>query len=138
MTPKSLGFQSVSVHFGMFDYTVIVIVGPFENVEKYVRWKYEDPTGSELNLSGRSRGLCFLRRGWVPIIWLPHRPKSPADLGTLAHEAMHAVRFMLVDHVEMPLTRDTDEAFCHAIGHLVAKTLEGLDAATLLAARPRK
>lgn len=37
------------------------------------------------------RGLCLTESGSHPFILLPSKPKSPAELGTLAHEAVHAL-----------------------------------------------
>lgn len=122
MNPKRLGFQAFDVHFGMFDYSVHVIVGPFANVEKYVRWKIDDP---KLDLSGASpRGMHFGRRGWVPVLWIPRRPRTAREHGTVAHEALHCVRFMFQTWVGMPFDYDTDEAYCHAVGFLVTSILE--------------
>ena len=74
-----------------------------------------------------SRGMYFLHRGHVPIVWIPRRPRTPREYGTLADQVMHVVRMMLVDWVGMPLTDDTDKAFCHALGYAVRAILEALD-----------
>jgi hypothetical protein len=123
VTPKSLGFQQVAIHFGTFDFTIFVIAGPFKNVEKYARWKMDDDT---ISVEGRPRGLCFLRPDYCPLVWIPRRPRTSREHGSFAHEMLHAIRNMLVDWAGLPLTRDTDEAFCHAMGHGVTKALEGL------------
>lgn len=123
MNPKRLGFQTVDIHFGTFDFTTHVVVGPFVNLEQYARWKLEDPN---ITPSPAARGLHICRYGYVPIIWLPRKPRTPREMGTLAHELLHTIRVMLVDWVGINLNQDTDEAFCHALGMAVTKTLEGL------------
>lgn len=121
---KRCGFRTVDIHFGAFDYTVHVIAGPGKQVAKYVRWKLDDPT-YDFEYSGQ-RGLHFSRLGWVPIVWLPRPPRTAREYGTLAHEMLHAVRFMFQTHINIPFNYDTDEAYCHALGHAVTKTIEAL------------
>lgn len=111
----------------MVDYTVHVIVGPWTNVIKYVRWKFNDPDFSRRD-DNPPRGCHFHRPGWVPVVWIPRRPVTPTEYGTLAHEMLHAVRFMLQDHIGISHNYDTDEAYCHALGYAVRATLEGLRA----------
>lgn len=122
MNHKRLGFQSVIVHFGTFDFEMRCLFGPSDNLVKYVRWAMDDEE-FEWDMS-RKRGAHFHRRGYGPIIWLPRRPRTPREHGTLAHEVLHVLRVMLVDWAGMPLNGDTDEAFCHAMSHAVGTILE--------------
>lgn len=123
---KRCGFRTVDIHFGTFDYTVHVIVGPGKNVVKYIRWKLDDPE-CDWKYSGQ-RGAFFSRRGWVPVVWIPRQPRTAREYGTLAHEMLHAVRSMLQDHIGIKHNYDTDEAYCYALGHAVSKTIEALRA----------
>ena len=72
------------------------------------------------------RGRYFYRPGYVPIIWIPCKPRTPVEYGTLGHEVLHAVRLMLFDWAGIPLSAQTDEVYCHAIGHAMRKILEAL------------
>lgn len=124
MNPKRLGFQAIDLHFGMFDFDVHVIVGnKRENVQRYVEWKIGQPF--DVPWEGERRlGAFFSAPHCVPVIWLPRKPRTTGEIGTLAHEMLHAVRMMLVDWAGVELNRDTDEAFCHAIGYGVRTVLE--------------
>lgn len=121
MTPKSLGFKAIDVHFGTFDFELHCIVGPRKNVLKYVRWKMSD---DEVTWSYDNRGSCFCRDGYQPIIWIPGKPKTSREYGTLAHEVFHVVRHMFGDWAGMPLSRDSEEAYAHAISYAVTKILD--------------
>lgn len=127
MKASRLGLREVTVHFGAFDYTMTCLVGPPDNIEKYVRWKFDDHAPDRSWRVSGSRGMYFCHRGHAPIVWIPRRRRTPREYGTLAHEVMHVVRMMLVDWAGMPLTIDTDEAFCHALGYAVTAILEALD-----------
>jgi hypothetical protein len=124
MKPRALGLQEVVVHFGAFDYLLTCVAGPPKNVGRYIAWKFDDP-GYDCDLS-EARGRFFYRKGWAPVIWIPRKPRTPEEHGTLSHELLHALREMLVDWAGMPLNVDTDEAFCHAMGHGVRTILAGL------------
>lgn len=126
MNPKRLGFQSIEVHFGTFDYRLFVIIGAPDNVLKYARWKMDNPMiGLGLDIRNQ-RGLCFVKSGWMPLLWLPRKPRSAADIGVLAHELIHAITVMLVDWVGLKLSDDTDEVFAHAMGYAVTEILTKL------------
>lgn len=122
MNPKRLGFQSIVVNFGTFEYEMECLFGPSDNLVKYVRCAMDD---SEFDWdTQRKRGGHFSRRGYCPIIWLPRRPRTSREHGTLAHEVLHALRFILVDWAGMELNSYTDETFCHAMSHAVGTILE--------------
>lgn len=128
MTPSRLGLKEIYVHFGVFDFAFYCLVGPYDNVEKYVRWKFEDDetpitTGSQANYA--PRGRFFYRPGYCPIIWIPRNPRTPREYGTLAHEVSHLV-IRLMDWADIPLGPDSEEAYTHAIGFAVTKILEGV------------
>lgn len=122
MNPKRLGFQVFDVHFGMFDYSVHVVIGPFDNLEKYARWKHENP---DIVLPPNCRGLNIRTKGRAPILWLPSKPRAPHEIATLAHEMLHVVH-SIMDWAGVPLTHDSDEVYCHALGHGVDAVLERL------------
>lgn len=118
---KRLGLKEVEVNFGTFDFTVTCVIGSDKGLQEYVRWKLED---QGITLNDPARGRYFLRQGYAPVMWIPRAPRSPREYGTLAHEMLHIVR-VIMDWVGMPpLNHDTEEAYCHALGHGVTKILE--------------
>ena len=119
--------KEIEIPMGIFDFTVICIVGDYENVENYIRWKCED---KEFDLSiwdkgYESRGKCFYRIGYVPILWIPRAPETPKEYGTLAHESLHAI-WHLFDWASIPMTRDTEEVVTHAMAHIISTILKKL------------
>ena len=101
------------------EYKVIVVLGNEKFLKRAAkRWYYPDfpiPLGDR-------RGSCYNRFDRHPIIHLPKMPKTPAEIGTLAHEATHAINhiFDKLDEVN----RDT-EVFAHSIGAIVRGVLKG-------------
>ncbi len=122
---KRLGFRSIDVHFGTFDFTMNVIVGGSRNLREYLVWKHGTDEIPSFDPDS-ARAMYFCRKGYVPVIWLPRRPRASRDFAALAHEILHVLRYMLVDWAGIPLTRDTDEAFCHAMSFAMNETLEKL------------
>ena len=117
------GLKEIRIEMGMFDFSVLCIVGHRKNVDKYIRWKYNDPNfdSGEHN----QRGFCFARKGYVPVIWIPRKPKTPREYATLAHECIHAVWDLFV-WADMPISRDTEEVMTHATAHLITTILNKL------------
>ena len=100
------------------------VVGPYTGVEDYVRWKLDDPNFNA-DSDHKPRGRIFYRPGYVPILWIPRRPRSAREHGTLAHEVFHAVCH-LMNWAMIPLTESSEEVYCHAVGHGVTKILEAI------------
>lgn len=105
---------------GLFDFEVIVIVGNYDTACNFVSWKFEDKETDlrAFDMEYIPRGKCFFRRGYVPIVWIPHKPRTPREHATLAHECLHAI-FHLFEWAGLPLTRDTEEVMTHAMAHLI-------------------
>lgn len=101
------------------EYKVIVCWGNSKQIEKVLNdWGHKrDDTRSQLT---DRRGICFYAKDCHPIIALPHRPKTPAEIGTLAHEASHAV----MNIFEKLGEESSDEVFAHSVGAVVRETLK--------------
>ncbi len=116
--------REIHVHFGMFDFAVYCVVGPANDLSAYIAWR----RGHSNLVPDReaSRGRYYPGRGeYGPIIWIPRRPRSPREHGTLSHEVCHVVREMY-DWVGMQLDESTEETFCHAVGFAVTTILTEL------------
>ena len=101
------------------EYKVIVCWGNSKQIAKIVSsWKHPR-LDVEKQLIDR-RGVCFYAKDCHPIIALPHAPKTPAEIGTLAHEATHAVRNVFEKIGE----ESSDEVFAHSVGAVVRETLK--------------
>jgi len=118
---QSFGLRIKEIHMGMFDFTVYLAVGPRSKVQDYLRWKWKDKT-IEIATEGQF-GTFFHHETYGPVIWIPEKPKTPRQYATVAHEAAHAA-FEILDWYGVPITKDTHEVFCHAVGYLVTKILE--------------
>ena len=100
------------------EYKVIVAIGDEKFLKKVAKkWYYPDfpiPLGDR-------RGGCYNNSDCHPIIHLPKQPKTPAEIGTLAHEATHAMHHIF-DKIQEP-NRDT-EVFAHSVGAIVREVLK--------------
>lgn len=120
---KRCGLKEYHIPFDVFNFVVVLVVGPIEGLEEYIRWKHDEP---DFKLSPQqftnAQGLTVYKRCNVPIIWLPRRPATAKEYGYLAHEMLHAVRH-LTDYVGLGLSDDTEELFCYALAHGVETAL---------------
>lgn len=121
---KWKGITEREIHMGVFDFTVIVVVGDYKTACAYVLWKFEDKeTDLEaFDMNYKPRGKCFFKQGCVPVIWIPKNPKTAREHATLAHECLHAV-FHLFEWANIPLTRDTEEVMTHSMAHLITNAV---------------
>ncbi len=100
------------------EYSVIVCWGDVETIRKVVRaWHkgYADMVGGLEN----NRGMCYYKHGHHPIIAMPCFPKTAEQIGTLSHEAVHAVNHIF----EAIQEHSRDELFAHSVGAIVRLTL---------------
>ena len=101
------------------EYKVIVVWGNEKLLQKTAK-DYQYPDDIPYTLDTSNRGCCFNRHECHPIIYLPKRPQTSEEIGTLAHEAVHAVNHIF-DKISEPI-RDT-EVFAHSVGAVVRKVL---------------
>ena len=114
---QEYGLTEKRISMGLFDFDVLCVTGKIDGLRDYIVWKLEDSDFS-LDSDYDSRGWCIYKKGYVPVIWIPKKPKSARDYATVAHECVHAV-FHLFEWANIPITRDTEEVMTHAVGHLV-------------------
>ncbi|MBI4029091.1 MAG: hypothetical protein HY376_01880 [Candidatus Blackburnbacteria bacterium] len=124
---KELGLKEVQVGMGLFEFDVIFVVGEYLKMEEYVNWKFENKEfqHEHWDIGHEPRGSFFHRRGYVPVIWIPKKPRTPREHATLAHECLHAV-FFLFEWANLPMGKDNEEVMTHAMAHLYANVLEKL------------
>ena len=115
---KWKGITEKRVHMGAFDFDVIILVGDYKTACAYIKWKFDDTNLEDFDKGYVSRGKCFFRQGYVPIVWIPKIPETNREHATYAHECLHAV-FHLFEWAGLPLTRDTEEVMTHSMAHLI-------------------
>jgi hypothetical protein len=125
---KALGrLREICVDLGMIENGVNCVVGPYADLPAYVAWENDEPAAANPRIwADEPRGCYEYRRGYRPIIWLPRVPRTPREIGTLAHEALHAIRPIMQDWVGIEFDRDTQEVYCHALSHVVTTILTEL------------
>lgn len=100
------------------EYKVIVCWGNPKHIKKVLKnWHYpkEDVTSSLMD----RRGVCYYNPQCHPVIALPDKPKTAQQIGTLAHEAVHAIENIYQKINEVP----SGELFAHSVGAVVRKVL---------------
>ena len=125
---KELNLKVVHVHMGIFDFEVIGVIGDYSKMSEYIQWKFEekDFDADSWDMEYVPRGKCFFKQGYVPVIWIPRKPKTAREHATLAHESLHAV-FHLFEWANLPLTRDTEEVMAHAMAHIATTLIDSLN-----------
>lgn len=101
------------------EYKVIFTWGNAEQIKKVLE-SYGHQEWATIGMEN-CRGRCFYTRGSHPVIAMPRRPKTPTEIGTLAHEATHAVEY-LFDYIS---EKPGGEIFAHSIGAIVRRCLSG-------------
>jgi hypothetical protein len=96
------------------EYAVRVVLGKPKDVQKYLLQKIDKDMpacDSEFDVRGKTWHL----EGRYPIIWVSPKLKGSEFYATLAHEAVHAVRFIF----EYIGEESVDEVFAHSVGAIV-------------------
>lgn len=126
MTKKPF-FKTFQIDCGTYEYGInVVITKDIKRAAAFVNSKTSLPTKDLLAANEEdfiALGKIFYRYGYCPVLWLPGIPKTPTEFGTLYHELFHAVCYTM-KWANIPLSRDSEEAYCHLIKHLTRKFLE--------------
>lgn len=115
-------FKTFHIHAGTYDFGInFVISEDKKRTVKYLQFKLGDSYINESHLD--CLGKVFDRHGYCPIVWLPKKPKSPSEVGTLYHELFHIV-CCIMRWANIPLSSDSEEAYCHLIKHITRQFFE--------------
>jgi len=116
---KKLTKEGIIIPILNDEYKVIVCWGTPEKIKKAMKsWGHQ-----QQNVAGEvedRRGVCFYTKGCHPLIAMPRKPKTPTEIGTLAHESVHAIEYIF-DAISEP-TRG--ELFAHSVGAVVRGALK--------------
>lgn len=119
------GLREIVVRFDVYNASELVcVVGPWADYLCYRDWYFGDKLPAEERTRPEPLGFYEFRleHRRPPLIWLRRLPRRTNDRAnaTLAHECLHAVRFILEDVIGLgPLSKETDEAYCHMLGHAI-------------------
>ena len=117
--------KKFKLHAGTFDVNYWVVIGTdYEEIIKFIRLKMQD-SACTYDFS-ESRGACFTKFNYTPVLWLPKKPRTPRDYATLNHEIFHMVFYILISWAGLKLNEASEEAFAHQIGKCTADILEKL------------
>lgn len=103
------------------EYKVIVCCGNDKQIAKVLKNWHHNCDDVRSAMTDR-RGVCFYAKNCHPIIALHRKPKTADEIGTLAHEATHAVN-NIFEKIE---ENASDEVFAHSVGAVVRETLKGM------------
>jgi len=102
------------------EYKVIVCWGDIKQVNKIITSWYHDKLEEDYFIG--KRGVCCYKIDCHPVIALHKAPKTAEEIGTLAHEAFHAV-----SNIWNKIDEEShDELFAHSVGAIVRVTLQQL------------
>lgn len=102
------------------EYKAIVCWGKPQYIAKVLKsWGHKKETTEISGDMENKRGVCFYSKNCAPVIALPKKPETAEEIGTLTHEAVHAV----VNIFEMIDERSMDEVFAHSVGAIVRHAL---------------
>jgi hypothetical protein len=99
-------------------YSVIVCWGDNKFVNKIgKKWQYPDGT---IKVNEEMLGSTYYKCDCHPIITFKRKPKTPVEIGALAHEATHAI-LHIFDYIK---EENLDEVFASSIEAVVRETLK--------------
>jgi hypothetical protein len=102
------------------EYKVIFTWGNPEEIGKVLKsWGHKEH--AVLGGVEDRRGVTFHSMGFHPVIAMPRKPKTPTEIGTLAHEATHAVNYI---YDMLGEDYRNSELFAHSVGAVVRGVLK--------------
>ncbi len=101
------------------EYHVTVCWGDLKYIKRVIKDAGHTFTDEDLDWA-TCRGRFFSTSYRQGVIALPHKPKTGEEIGTLTHEAVHAV-FDIFEWIE---EKNYDEVFAHSVGAIVREALQ--------------
>ena len=109
------------------EYKVVVCLGDMKYLRKtLVRYNYNPETVTESFLAEQTEnrlGVTFRENRCYSVIWVNSDLSANDSIGTLAHEAVHAVDFIF-EAIDENMYHS--EIFAHSVGAIVRTTLESI------------
>jgi len=102
------------------EYKVVACWGSDKVLRQTLKDYHHNQSEENLERCEYSHGMCYWTEGCHPVIWLPRKPKTPSEIGTLAHEATHAVEFIFRFISE----EHRGEVYAHSIGAVVREVMK--------------
>jgi hypothetical protein len=90
--------------------TIVCWGTPDEIAPVITRFKHNAEGTETIGLT--RRGVCFHTKGCHPVIALPSPPRTTVEIGTLAHEAVHAA-VSILDSID---ATTNEEVVAHSVG----------------------
>lgn len=101
------------------EYKVVVCFGTPAYISKVLKSWGHDEHSTMGGVEDR-RGVCFYTKGCHPVIALPRKPKTPTEIGTLAHESVHAIEYIF-QSIQQEFA---GEIVAHSVGAVVRGVLK--------------
>ena len=103
------------------EYKVIVVWGSPKKIYEVVTEYGHQTTIDKTKLKFQeNRGGCYMTEGRYPVIAMLQKPKTAENIGTLAHEATHAI-----EDIFQTIAEDSrGEVYAHSIGAIVRGALK--------------
>ncbi|MFA5558891.1 MAG: hypothetical protein WDA59_05450 [Methanofastidiosum sp.] len=101
------------------EYKVVFTYGTPEEIKRVLK-RYYYPMEKILSDHFDGRGVCFHWPGVHPVIAMPQIPKTSDQIGTLAHEAIHAID----DIFEKIGETGSREVYAHCVRAVVTGVLD--------------
>lgn len=111
--------KTLRIELPPFEFDVLVVLGERDACHRHICRRM----GVDFPDIPATRGRCYHADGWLPHIWLPRKPRTPREIGTLAHEAAHAA-MCLMHWTGATASAANDEFFGHTIGYIVSQVME--------------
>jgi hypothetical protein len=109
---------------GQWDFTgVHVIVG--KDIPALLKWVNNHFKEAGIQFSDHNPaagGRVWRKEGYWPVLWLPRRPRTSREHGTLAHECFH-ITYAILSWAGVVLSSESEETFTYLQGHLVTQVL---------------
>lgn len=117
--------KSVTVPILNHEYKVVVCWGNLKHLRKTLINHYYNPDNVTQTMleheTEQRRGVTFREHRCYPTIWINADLSAQDSIGTLAHEAVHAVDFIF-EAVDETLYHS--EIFAHSVGAIVRESIK--------------
>lgn len=123
---KKNGLVEHDICINVFNCEIALVVGPGAGLVEYVKWKLDLPDYTLHEHFATAAGAFIHNDVGRAILWMEKKPTSAHALSFLAHEAMHATKWLL-ERRDVEFGDETEEVYCYTLGHIFRDALLAMD-----------
>ena len=107
------------IHIAVYGFDLFYIVSSWDECVEKFKENFEDDISDKCTGTGWATSL-ITGNDTAYFIWID----DEVGFDVIAHEAFHAMKFILINYAGLTLSCDSDEAFAYLLGYIIRQVVD--------------